>query len=136
MRRKLLATVVLLAGVGAATALAVNQMGPSVSVTLKEFKVLAPKSSKAGSVTFVVHNKGKLSHEFVVVKTNLAPGKLPIRGQRAKLTGVKGLIKPFKPGQTKKLTLKLPAGKYVLLCNLPGHYKFGQRTGFSVQPAH
>jgi uncharacterized cupredoxin-like copper-binding protein len=132
MRRKLLAVVVVLAGVGAATALAVSQMGPTVAVSLKEFKVLAPKSAKEGKVTFVVHNKGKLSHEFIIVKTNLAPGKLPIKGQKAKLTGVKGLIKPFKPGQTKKLTLKLSAGKYVLLCNIAGHYKFGQRTGFTV----
>ncbi|HEX9416672.1 MAG TPA: hypothetical protein VF895_08220 [Gaiellaceae bacterium] len=133
MRRRLLAAIVVLAGVGAAAALAVNQMGPSVAVSLKEFKVLAPRSSKAGSVTFVVHNKGKLKHEFVVVKTNRAPGKLPLKGQVAKLTGVKGLIKPFKPGQTKKLTVKLAAGKYVLLCNLPGHYKFGQYAGFTVK---
>ncbi len=132
MRRKLLVVAIVLAGVAAATALAVNQMGPSVAVSLKEFKVLAPKSSKAGSMTFVVHNKGKLSHEFVVVKTNRPASKLPLKGQVAKLTGVKGLIKPFKPGQTKKLTVKLAAGKYVLLCNLPGHYKFGQYTSFTV----
>jgi uncharacterized cupredoxin-like copper-binding protein len=132
MRRKLLAVVVVLAGVAAATALAVNQMGSSVAVSLKEFKVLAPKRAEAGKVTFVVHNKGKLSHEFVVVKTNRPPGKLPLKGQVAKLTGVKGRIKAFKPGQTRKLTVKLPEGKYVLLCNLPGHYKFGQYTGFTV----
>ena len=136
MLRKLLAVAVVLACVAAATALAVSRMGPTVAVSendVPKFKMKAPKSAKAGKITFVVHNKGKLSHEFIVVKTNRPAGKLPLKGAVAKLTGVKGKIKPFKPGQTRKLALTLKAGKYVLLCNLPGHYKAGQYAAFTVR---
>jgi uncharacterized cupredoxin-like copper-binding protein len=91
-----------------------------------------PGRAKHGSVTFVVKNKGKLSHEFIVVRSNRAPGKLPVKGTKAVLKGVKviGKIKPFKAGTTRKLTVKLPAGKYILLCNLASHYKAGQYGGF------
>ena len=133
---KRLVVVAVVAAVGGAAALGATQMGPTVAVSMYDtpkFKMQAPSSSKAGSITFVVHNKGKLSHEFIVVKTNLAPGKLPVKGAVAKLTGVKGKIKQFKPGTTKRLTLNLKAGKYVLLCNLPGHYKAGQYAGFKVR---
>lgn len=134
MRRKLLAAAVVLAGVGAVTALAVNQMGPSVAVSLKEFKVLSPSTTKAGKVTFVVKNKGKLKHEFIVVKTNLAAGKLPLKGTKVNLSGlnVRGKIAAFKPGTTKRLTVKLAPGKYVLFCNVPSHYQAGQHKAFKV----
>ena len=33
----------------------------------------------------------------------------------------------------KTLDVVLKPGKYVLLCNLPGHYKSGQYTGISVE---
>jgi uncharacterized cupredoxin-like copper-binding protein len=39
----------------------------------------------------------------------------------------------IKPGQTKKVTLTLKPGKYVLLCNLAGHYKAGQYAAFTVK---
>jgi uncharacterized cupredoxin-like copper-binding protein len=103
----------------------------TVKVTEKEFTVKpVPVKAKAGKVTFSVRNVGKLEHEFVVIKTNLAPGKLPIVGNKASEKGRVGKVPPFKPGKTKTLTLTLKAGKYVLLCNVAGHYKFGQRAGF------
>ena len=104
-----------------------------VRVTEKEFTIRAvPASAKPGRVTFVVKNAGKLEHELVVVKTKLAPGKLPIKGTKASEAGRVGKIPPFKAGATKQLSLDLKAGKYVLFCNVSGHYKLGQRTGFKV----
>jgi uncharacterized cupredoxin-like copper-binding protein len=133
MRKRLLMAGALVAGVAAAGTFGATQMGPTVAVSLKEFKVIAPRSAKAGKITFVVRNKGTIKHEFFVVRTNRAPGKLPLKGSVAKLKGVKGMLKPFKPGKTRKLTLTLKRGKYVLLCNLPGHYKAGQFKGFRVR---
>jgi len=106
----------------------------TVKVTLKEFSVAAPKAAKRGKVTFSVHNGGKLAHSFLVVKTNLAPGKLPVKGKRVNLTklNVIGTIASIKPGKTSSLSKKLAAGKYVLFCNLPAHYKAGQHRGFQV----
>ncbi len=104
-----------------------------VKVGLKEFKVLpAPTKAKAGFVVFTVQNTGKLDHEFVVIKTDRAPSALPVKGITAVETGKVGKIPPFKSGQTRTLTLNLKPGKYVLICNVPGHYKAGQFAGFTV----
>jgi uncharacterized cupredoxin-like copper-binding protein len=106
----------------------------TVGVTEKEFTLKpARASAPPGPVTFVVKNAGKLDHEFVVLKTNLAPARLPQRGTKAAEPGRVGKIPPFKPGATKRLTLNMRAGKYVLICNVATHYKAGQRSAFRVR---
>lgn len=124
----------------AATAILVSPLGatPSkttVKVQLKEFKVLpSPASAKHWFVSFRVTNTGKVPHEFVVLKTKVAPAKLPVRSGKAVEAGRVGKIgaPKLKPGAARTLNLNLGAGKYVLLCNLPGHYQAGQRVGFRV----
>jgi uncharacterized cupredoxin-like copper-binding protein len=105
-----------------------------VTVTEKEFKLTpTPAAVKHGSVTFTLKNTGHLKHELIVLKTKVAAGKLPVAGTKAKLVGkVEGKINPVSPGKTKTLTVTLPPGKYILLCNLPAHYKAGQRSAFKV----
>lgn len=133
-RGRLLAAVTVLAlAAGVPLGLAAHSKG-SVKVTLKEFKV-TPKPTEAdkGSVTFAVKNTGRLKHEFIVLKTAIPQGKLPVKGSTAVLKGkVEGKILPFAPGKTKVLKLTLPAGRYILLCNLPGHYGAGQHAAFKV----
>lgn len=109
--------------------------GGTTAVQLKEFKLTPkPASAKAGKVTFVVKNVGKVEHEMVVIKTNTPAGKLVVNAKsRVSETGSVGEAGDIKPGQTKKLTLTLKPGKYVLLCNLAGHYKAGQYAGFTVK---
>lgn len=104
-----------------------------VRVTEREFTLKpARASAPPGPVTFVVRNAGKLEHEFVVLKTKLGPARLPQRGTKAAEPGRVGKIAPFDPGTTKRLTLNLKAGRYVLICNVPTHYKAGQRSAFRV----
>lgn len=104
---------------------------PMVTVRLKEFKVIPLRTAaKAGKIAFVVRNVGKLAHDFVVLKTNLPPGGLPSAGNRAREVGRVGRIPAFRGGQTRTLTLTLKRGKYVLICNVPGHYKAGMFAGF------
>lgn len=118
--------------VGAYAAVAATS-ATKIRVTEKEFKIgLARTTAAHGKVTFVVRNTGKLRHEFVVLKTKLAPNKLPLKGATAVEVGRVGKIPPFGPGQTRTLTLPLKAGKYVLICNVPAHYQAGQRVGFRV----
>ena len=106
----------------------------SVGVSLKEFKVIPTvKSVQAGKVTFVVRNTGRVTHEMVVVKTAKAPGSLAGTGKEASEKGSVGEVADLKAGKSAKLTLALKPGKYVLLCNLPGHYKAGQYVGFTVK---
>ena len=94
-----------------------------VKVTLKEFKVVpVPRRVLTG----------KLTHELVVLKTNLAPAKLPVKGSKAVEVGRVGKIS-VRAGRSAGLTLTLKAGKYVLICNVAGHYRAGQRIGFVVK---
>ena len=123
--------VALAAGVPLAVAM---QAKTSVKVTEKEFKVTpAPVKAPPGFVSFKVKNSGALAHQFIVLKSKVAASKLPVKNSKAVLVGtVKGKLAGVAPGQTKTLTVKLPAGKYILLCNLPAHYKAGQRAAFTV----
>jgi uncharacterized cupredoxin-like copper-binding protein len=130
-----LVTIAVVAAVGALTASAATGSHTPVTVKLKEF-TLTPslKADKAGKITFVVKNAGKIEHEFVVMKTNVAPGKLPVNAKsRVPEKGVVGEIGDIAAGQTKKKAFRLAPGKYVLLCNLVGHYKAGQYAGFIVR---
>ena len=107
-----------------------------VAIVVKEWSIAASaNSTTAGKVTFVVRNAGTMEHEFVVIRTSKAPSALPMKGRQASEAGAKGEIEEFGPGSTKRLTLTLGPGKYVLLCNLPGHYKKGVYLAFTVKPA-
>ena len=124
-----------LAGVGiVATATAGSAAAPTVKVVLNEWKLIPSATTvKPGAVTFVVRNSGGIPHEFVVVKTTRHHHALPMKGSQAVETGDVGEIEEILPGKTKRVTIKLKPGKYVLLCNLEGHYKAGQYASLTVR---
>jgi len=122
-------------GTGAAAARGEQASGTTVKVVLKEWKMV-PSVSRCvprGRITFVVRNTGTLDHELVVLRTSRAPGRLPVKGSGASEAGFQGETPELRPGQRRRLTLRLRSGKYVLLCNLPGHYKAGQFSSFCVR---
>jgi len=109
----------------------------TVQVQLQQFSVTAnPDSAPAGDVDFVASNIGSINHEFVIIKTDLAPGALPVVGGQMDESGagvqVIDEIEPFAPGTQQTRTVNLATGAYVFICNLPGHYEAGMRTGFTV----
>ena len=106
--------------------------GNTVVATLTEMKVVpVPKTAKAGNVTFDTLNKGQLPHEMVVIKTDKPANSLGT-GSEVPATGAVGETGDIAAGQSKKLTLKLAAGHYALICNLPGHYVAGMYADFNV----
>jgi uncharacterized cupredoxin-like copper-binding protein len=118
----------------------------TVSVTVQEFSVIpAQDSAPAGTVTFDVENKGPNdTHEFVVIKTDLAPDALPTDENGAVLEEGEGMevideIEDIAVGDTPSLTVDLEAGSYVLICNIydeeeqEAHYQEGMRTAFTVE---
>ena len=113
MRKLVLFAAAAAVAVGIAVPLALASGSAStVKITEKEFKITPlPTSAKAGKVTFKIKNAGALDHTFDVFKTSLSASKLPVKNDR--------------------VTLK--PGKYVLLCNISGHYKAGQRIAFTVK---
>jgi uncharacterized cupredoxin-like copper-binding protein len=101
-----------------------------VGVTLGEFTVKTDATEvSAGKVTFAVRNDGSAKHELVVLQSSAT--NLPLDPQTGKATedtsGVKhiGEIDGLDAGKTKALTLELPSGTYLLICNIPGHYHLG-----------
>lgn len=93
-------------------------------------------TAKAGRVTFEVNNatKGATEHEFVVLRTDMNDARLPVHnGQVAESRFRKmGEVEDLAQGSTKRLSVKLAPGHYVLICNRPGHYEMGMHTSFVV----
>jgi uncharacterized cupredoxin-like copper-binding protein len=133
-RRVILGAVVVAAVPAAIVSTALGASSHASTVTLTEFKVApAPKSVSAGKITFTVKNKGDMEHEMVVVKTTTAASKLKVSSGEASEKGSVGEVADIAGGKTKKLTLNLKKGHYVLLCNVKGHYQAGMHADFTVK---
>jgi len=109
-----------------------NAQVVNVSMVEMAFTV-DPPSAKAGNVTFDLSNDGTVPHEMVVIKTKTKAGDLPVDSAgKASEAGSVGEAE-VEPGATDELTLKLAAGRYALICNLPGHYAAGMYSDFTVK---
>ena len=108
--------------------------GRQVSVVLVEWKLLPGQITvRAGRVTFVVRNDGTMAHEFLVLRSGRHHHSLSVKNGRAVQTGRLGKIPLIPAGTTKRITVKVPRGKYVLLCNMLGHYQAGQYAALRVR---
>jgi uncharacterized cupredoxin-like copper-binding protein len=106
--------------------------GP-ITGTLDEWSVAVSKpDAKAGKVTFAIANRGKITHEFVVLKTGRAAGALANGKPKIDESGNVGETGDIKAGASKTVTLNLKPGHYSLVCNLPAHYAQGMHTDFTV----
>jgi uncharacterized cupredoxin-like copper-binding protein len=114
--------------------------GAPVNVLLEDFKVRQDAAVvPAGAVSFRILNQGPTTHEYIVVRTDRAPDKLPL--QRDGLT-----VNEEAPGidlldeaegldidDRQTLVLDLAAGHYVMYCNLEGHYLGGMHAALTVR---
>jgi len=107
-----------------------------VSVTLKDFAISAnPSSADAGTITFDITNDGPSTHEFAVVRSDLAQAALPVEGGEIPEDKIDVVdeAEDIAPSTSTSLTVQLSAGTYVLICNLPGHYQLGMHSAFTVR---
>jgi uncharacterized cupredoxin-like copper-binding protein len=105
----------------------------SVSVRLSEFRVTAsPSSTQDGRVTFNVRNTGDIEHELIVIKTSRRANNLPLRNGRASERGARGEVH-VDAGDRERLSVRLSAGHYALICNIGQHYRAGMRRDFTVR---
>jgi uncharacterized cupredoxin-like copper-binding protein len=129
-------------GLGGAAA-SVFAQGNEVEVTVSDFNIAVdPSSTTAGDVTFNVSNTSTgVTHEFVVVKTDVAEGLFPKsdddpnKVDEEAVGEVIGEIEDIEAGTSATTTLNLSPGKYVFICNLPGHYALGMHVAFTVTEA-
>src|SRR3981081_421125 len=109
--------------------------GSQVVAELADYRItVSVPSVKAGTIKIGVRNLGNMEHSFQVLKTDLAPDKLPIDGAsaKAKEDGKLGEIPSIPAGKSAAVTLDLTPGKYVFICNVAGHYQLGMHAGFAV----
>jgi len=109
--------------------------GSQVVAEIADYKITVNVPSvKAGSTKIGVRNLGTMEHSFQVIKTDLPPDKLPTDGAsaKAKEDGKVGGIESIAPGGSASVTLDLAPGKYVLICNVAGHYQLGMHISFTV----
>jgi uncharacterized cupredoxin-like copper-binding protein len=104
-------------------------MGKPEEYSLSALPVRVP----AGETTFIVANKGAIVHEMVVVPSIGGAAALRQPDGTASEDGALGEVADVEPGGGGQLTVTMPAGKYVLLCALPGHFEAGMFQNFVVK---
>jgi uncharacterized cupredoxin-like copper-binding protein len=111
-----------------------------IDVTMHDFGItVSRRSVPAGPVVLHVTNDGPSTHEINVDLSGYPAGKFPL--QRDGLTvdeEARGLhridsIEQVNLHRTDDLTLDLKPGRYVLWCNLEGHYLGGMHQAFDVR---
>ena len=145
-RCAVVAVLPVLAGLGLVACGGGGDEGTDVDVALQEFSVTpAQDSTQAGSVTFHVTNTGPGEvHEFVVLKTDLAPDALPTDENGAAEEEGEGIeavdeVEDLAVGDSRSLTVELDPGSYVFVCNIwdpqngEAHYRLGMRAAFTVE---
>jgi uncharacterized cupredoxin-like copper-binding protein len=110
----------------------------TVDVALQEWSINpSVLTVDAGAVKFNVKNTGpQFKHEFVVLKTDLAPAALPKKAdgtvdeEGAGVTSP-GEIADIPIGQQQSTTIDLTPGKYLFVCNLVDHDTNGTELHFT-----
>jgi uncharacterized cupredoxin-like copper-binding protein len=108
-----------------------------IRVTERDFHISAPKTVLHGDLLLTVTNKGPDDHELTVVRASST--RLPLRtdgltiNEEALQSIVEPVLEPGAPGSVRELRLHLRAGRYVLFCNMAGHFRGGMRTDLVVR---
>jgi hypothetical protein len=122
--------------------------GTPVNVLLDDFNVKkdaadAPAGTvrfrvPAGTVRFRVLNQGPTTHELIVMRTDRAPGELPLQDDGLTVDeegpGVELLdeVEGLDIDDRQTMVLGMAPGNYVLYCNLEGHYLGGMYAALTV----
>jgi uncharacterized cupredoxin-like copper-binding protein len=107
-----------------------------VAVREADFKISATHPPRTGEVDFRVHNEGPDQHEFIIARSD--SGRLPSRSDGVTIDeeslekSEAGALEPGRPGTTRDLRVHLAPGRYVLFCNMTGHYMGGMHTTLVV----
>jgi uncharacterized cupredoxin-like copper-binding protein len=116
--------------------LAYATLGLDLSKATMGLKLSVAKAP-AGLVTFKVTNTSKDTiHEMIVMYLADPTKPLPYVDNDNKVdedkAGDKGEVSELDPGKSGSLSVALKPGKYLLICNVPGHYAAGMWTEFEV----
>ena len=126
----------LVAGACGETVAAFQPNEVQLVVEMTDYKLLTNAATvRPGETKIGVRNRGSQPHDLVVLRTDIAPDKLPYDAGRAKADepGLVARTKELRAGGTAAVTATLEPGQYVLICNVAGHYGLGMRTALKVE---
>lgn len=110
----------------------------TVNVTERDFHITAPKQLATGDFRLSVYNAGPDRHELLVARLG---GNAPLPIRRDGLTvdedriqaATLGTLEPGAPDSVRHLSVHLTPGRYVLFCNMSGHYLGGMHSYLVVK---
>jgi len=131
------ALVVALSACGADGDAAISGISNDITGSLSEWKIdLSAGAAAAGTVNFTITNNGTIEHEFVIVKTDIPDGEIPLVEDKFQedAEGVEVIdeMEKMAKGVTETLAVNLEPGNYQLVCNIVSHYGAGMHAGFVV----
>jgi uncharacterized cupredoxin-like copper-binding protein len=111
--------------------------GRVVDVSERDFSInVSAQHVSPGVVTFRVTNHGPDEHELIVIREQ---HQLPLRTDGITVNEERltpetvGVLEPGAPGAVRDLTVRLKKGRYILLCNMSGHFMGGMRADVVVR---
>ena len=118
----------------------VELLDPSAGISMKGMAIDAhPSMLHSGKVTFNVVNRSRtLTHELVLVRLDYTDRQLPYdrngdQVNEGAITRI-GEVSDLPPGGHGSLTATIAPGRYMLICNEPGHYSAGMHAALTVEP--
>ena len=123
----------------ASTAAPSASAATGATVSLTEWKVTVVGAIKSGKTDLTITNAGAAPHELLVFKSDLKPSAYPTDAAgdiKEEGPGVK-LVSDgdnIDPAGTQTRSVDLAPGKYLFVCNIPGHFKQGMFTVVTVAP--
>jgi uncharacterized cupredoxin-like copper-binding protein len=115
-------------------------MGMGKDMSMAKMGINAsPRQVRPGPVTFKVTNlASKIVHEVIVARlpggTTTLPYDEATMMVKENALQAFGSVNEIDPSRSAALTLTMKPGKYILYCNLPGHYMAGMWTVIDVAP--
>jgi hypothetical protein len=138
--RRWSALVALLAVAAGCSGCAASRSGsglPVVRVSEQDFKIKAPRRLRAGEVRFRLRNRGPDTHELIIVR--LGRRAIPLRqdgltvDEDALEARTAATIEAVERGGSREKQVVLAPGRYVLFCNMAGHYLGGMHATLVVR---
>jgi uncharacterized cupredoxin-like copper-binding protein len=122
-----------------AQSLGIKLQDTSTDPAIAHMKIVIDHDAlKPGRVTFEAENQSKTLMHEVLIARDVGAGELPFNAKANRVIESRvrrlGEISNLAPGKSGKLSLNLKAGKYLLFCNQPGHYKDGMVTKLTIAP--
>lgn len=106
----------------------------TIDAALDEWSITTnSQTAKSGKVTLKATNDGQAPHEVVVLKTDQPADSLKVTDGRVSEQDSVGEVSELAAGESGSKTLDLKPGKYVLVCNISGHYPQGMYTSLTVK---